>query len=288
MIGAIVVLFNPDFNVTNKALESLILQVDKVCIVDNSLSDNSNYINNLDNIEYIPLRKNIGIAAAQNIGIDYFTKKNYDYVVFSDQDSIAPDNLISELFKAFKDLQSKGFKIAAVGPLPINRETSQPYITKPNIKRIYNAEIWGLNYDVYEMHSIISSLSLIKIDTFSKIGLFEEDLFIDGVDDEWCWRATHLEQLNSFIVPKLIFSHYQGTDNNIRLIKKKSTPFRTYYQFRNFIILFKRPYTPKYWKRLNLIKFIIKSFYYPCFISPRLSYLKAILRGCKDGLLTKI
>lgn len=287
MIGAIVVLYNPDFNVTSKALESLIHQVDKVCVVDNSLSDNSIQLKRFENIKYIPLRKNIGIAAAQNIGIDYFSKRDYNYVVFSDQDSIAPKNLIPELLKAFISLQAKGIKVAAVGPLPINRQTSKPYITKSNIRKFYSGKIYELDYDFYEMYSIISSLSLIQIKTFKKVGNFEEKLFIDGVDDEWCWRALHLEQMKSFIVPNLTFSHFQGIDNNVKFIKKKSTPFRTYYQFRNFILLFKRPYTPFYWKKLNLLKFLVKFFYYPCFISPRIAYLKAILNGCKDGLFSK-
>ncbi|END16895.1 putative rhamnosyltransferase domain protein, partial [Escherichia coli P0301867.8] len=35
----------------------------------------------------------------------------------------------------------------------------------------------------------MSSGSLTKVDVFKKIGLFDEDLFIDYVDYEWGWRA---------------------------------------------------------------------------------------------------
>ena len=287
MIGAIVVLYNPDFDVTSKALEALTVQVDKTCIVDNSSSDHSEKLKNYQNIEYIPLGKNIGIAAAQNIGIRYFIEQNFDFVIFSDQDSIAPSGLIHKLYEVFESLASKGFKIAAVGPTPVNRKTSMPYITKANIKRKYTKQEVGIGYDVYEMYSIISSFSLVKMSSFDSVGLFEKGLFIDGVDDEWGWRAFKLAQMSSFIVPDLMFSHYQGVENNDKFLRKKSSPFRTYYQFRNFIFLLKRPYTPRYWKKRNLLKFFVKMFYYPCFVSPRIAYLKAILRGCKDGLLNR-
>ena len=75
MIGAIVVLYNPDFNVTSKALESLMRQVDRVCVVDNSLSEHSEELKKYINIEYISLEKNVGIAAAQNIAITYFIRQ---------------------------------------------------------------------------------------------------------------------------------------------------------------------------------------------------------------------
>lgn len=286
MIGAIVVLFNPDFNVTSKALESLIQQVDKVCVVDNSLSDNSIQLKRFKNIEYIPLRKNIGIAAAQNIGIDYFIKENYDYVVFSDQDSITPIGVVSKLFKAFVALEKHGYKVAATGTMAINRQTGLSYPIKTKKISIISKDSVGYTSDITECYSVRSSISMVSIDSFVKIGGFDESLFIDGVDHEWCWRAWHQAQLRSFIVEDAVISHQLG-EGDRKFASKEiaiSSPFRVYYQFRNYLWLSRRNYVPLFWKKKHLIKYTIKFFYFPLFVSPRFKYLNSIINGIFDGL----
>lgn len=286
MIGAIIVLYNPDFKLLFKGLDALLPQVDEACIIDNSSVDNNYMFLGYNKINYIPLNKNVGIATAQNIGIKHFICKKFDYIIFSDQDSVASEGLISELLFVFESLANNNIKVAALGPMPINRVTAKPYITSTNIKEIFSKGKICDNYSLYEMYSIISSFSIIKLDSFELVGTLEDNLFIDGVDDEWGWRAFYKGGLRSFIVYELTFSHFQGSDNNV--IYKKSTPFRSYFQFRNFIVLLKRSYVPFYWKRRNLIKFMIKLFYYPLFVSPRLNYLKEILKGIKDGITNKL
>ena len=113
MIGAIIVLYNPDFELLFKGLEALLPQVDEVCIIDNSLTNNACKINHLHKVHYMPLCKNIGIAAAQNIGIKYFLSRQFNYVVFSDQDSVISENAIIDLVNAHKLLAEK-YKIATI------------------------------------------------------------------------------------------------------------------------------------------------------------------------------
>ena len=280
MIGAIIVLYNPDFELLKNGLVALLPQVDKICLIDNSSVDNSIEIPLCDKINYIALLENKGIAVAQNIGIRYFEKAGYDYVLFSDQDSVATENVVKCLAQNYEQL-SRSYNIAAIGPQPINRKTQKSYVKNSIIKETIKND--GESY--YKVYSIVSSFSLVKLSTFQVVGYMEEDLFIDGVDDEWCWRAYDKAKLDTFVVCGLHFSHFQGCDESVSY--KKSTPFRTYYQFRNFIRLFNRRYVPRYWKLMNLGKFSVKTFYYPLFVSPRKAYLKAIYAGIKDGLRSK-
>lgn len=282
MIGAIIVTYNPNFKILHQAIKALQNQVNQICIIDNSSFDYSDFYLTYDNIKYFPLKKNIGIASAQNIGIQYFESVSYKFVLFSDQDSIAPDHIVENLYKSYKEISRKIPNIATIGPLPINRTTGKEYIYKRNIKKRFPPNTFNVPYTIYEMHSIISSLSFTKLSTFKEIGYFEEKLFIDGVDNEWCWRSFNKAQLRTFLVYDLQFSHFQGYSESKSNIKK-SNPFRIYYQYRNFIILSKRAYSPLYWKLENAIKFLIKLFYYPCFVSPRVQFLKRILHGCIDG-----
>ena len=286
MIGAIVVLYNPDFDVTSKALESLMRQVDRVCVVDNSLSEHSEELKKYINIEYISLEKNVGIAAAQNIAITYFIRQKYDFVVFSDQDSIAPIGVVDKLYNAYMTLQSHGYKVGVVGTRAINRQTGKPYSPKSKEFASISGCSIGYDSDLTEVYSVISSISLISTISFVELGGFDESLFIDGVDHEWCWRAWHHAQLRSFIVEDALISHQLG-EGDKKFASKEiaiASPFRVYYQFRNYLWLCRRDYVPSFWKKKHLLKYMVKFLYFPLCVPPRMKYAKNILKGIYDGL----
>ena len=54
-------------------------------------------------------------------------------------------------------------------------------------------------------------------ENFKKVGLMDENLFIDGVDNEWCWRAKTTSNLDSFILLDTAIEHYFGGYDNITL-----------------------------------------------------------------------
>lgn len=280
-IGGIMVLYQPDWVVTNNAINSLSPQVDLLCIVDNTPNtDNTSFIENKTNIHYIPLKENKGIAAAQNIGIKILLNNDFDFVLFSDQDSIAPLNIVQQLFEVQTNLQNSNLNVGAIGPLPIQRSTSTPIIKKACIRKKLNIQ----EFEVLEMDNIISSFSLIKLSLFNTVGFFDENLFIDGVDSEWCWRAKFYHNLSSFLIPNITISHMFGEDVNNRFKFHISTPFRIYYQYRNYLKLVRLKHTPTWWKINNGIKYIVKLFYYPIFLKPHIKYLKNILLGIKHGI----
>ena len=64
-----------------------------------------------------------------------------------------------------------------------------------------------------------------------------------------------------------------------------SSEFRIYYQFRNYIWLFRRSYVPFWWKFRHFFKYAVKAVYFPLFVKPRIVYAKQIARGIKDGLI---
>ena len=114
----------------------------------------------------------------------------------------------------------------------------------------------------------------------------DSSLFIDGVDNEWCWRAKNKGNLDSFVSLDFKMNHYLGEgDRSFFGIKISiSSPFRVYYQFRNFFILCRKSYVPGIWKIKNAVKYTIKFFYLPIFVIPRLEYLKKIFLGTIDGI----
>lgn len=281
-IGAIIILFNPDIKIILENLNELSAQVDEVCLVDNTpQTDNSKYFEQVANMHYIGLQENVGIAKAQNIGINYFLDKpNIKYLLFLDQDSKISKNLAISLRDDYVNL-SKQFCVIAIGPQAISSDTKKTYVSNSSIiKKIFvdNKEYW-------KMRNIPSSYSLTEKETFIKYGFFNERLFIDCVEHEWFWRVKEKSHGDLYIDPALKFSHQMGTPIKFFGYKTSiSTPFRLYYQVRNVLWVAKLGYSPKSWKKKQLTRLVIKSFWYPIFISPRLKYLKSIARGIKDGL----
>ena len=281
MTGAIIVLYNPDENMLGQCLESIAPQVDEICIIDNSSHDETARFHPYGpKVHYEPLRRNVGIAAAQNIGINYFKEKNFDFILFCDQDSTSPQSLVRSLVEGYLKLSAKT-DISCIGPMPTNRKTGLPYIYEKCI--IDKREESGMKY--YVMHSIISSYSLVPISNFTSVGMMDERLFIDFVDQEWCWRAAGKDNKVCILLPETEIEHELGVSStfmghNISV----SSAFRIYFQTRNLLWLCRKPYVPDYWKKMNLKKIIIKFFYYSIVPKNRLQYCTRMLKGFYDGL----
>ncbi|MDE6859043.1 MAG: glycosyltransferase family 2 protein [Duncaniella sp.] len=279
IITGIVVLYNPEYNLLKKSIDSVYSQLDYLYVIDNTKGINhADWFQNDSKILYTPLSDNLGIAEAQNIALDKCLDKS-DFIFFLDQDSITPDFLIESLLNKFFQLKKSGVNVGAIGPRPYNRDEGKKYLG--SIKKGI-----PIGNNLSEVSELINSASLIPVEAFRKAGLMDSTLFIDGVDHEWCWRAKYRGNYRFFIDEDTLLSHKLGEGDRHFLWKKVAipTPFRTYYQYRNFFRLLKRGYVPTYWKVSNAVKYAVKLFYYPLFISPRKEYLRNIFNGIVDGI----
>lgn len=277
----VLVLYNPEISLLIRAINVIISQVDMLWISDNStkLIAYPTEWRSSEQIRYQKMPGNIGIAAAQNEGIKYAIKEKYDFVYFLDQDSISPEGIVLQLVSQYRLLCSKGINVGAVGPRPYNRKENVEYRGSVRKGKI-------LYEGITEVTELINSASLVPVKVFEQVGLMDESLFIDGVDHEFCWRAKRKLGSRFFIVESVKLSHQLGEGDRYFLFRKVAipTPFRTYYQFRNYFILIRRGYVPVYWKLSNGFKYVIKYFYFPLCVPPRFGYLKNINKGVVDGL----
>lgn len=283
-IGAIIVLYNPSTLQINNVLQTLLPQVSKVCFVDNS--EQATSIPSGDSrIEYHALHHNTGIAAAQNTGVRSLLDQGFDYLLFCDQDSIATDGLVEKLVSAYATLRSEKRKIGGLGTRAINMQTHKRYASKSKEYEQTTLTAQAGTLTATRCSYIRSSISLVEASLFREIGGYDASLFIDGVDNEWCWRAAQ-QGYQFFIVEEATIEHQLG-EGDRKLLSKDiaiSSAFRSYFQFRNYLWLCRRKYVPAWWKRRHLFKYMAKSFYYPLFVAPRGRYASAIFRGCVDGL----
>lgn len=227
----------------------------------------------VDNTEH-----NQGIAAAQNIGIHRLLEQGVDYVLLLDQDSCITEAQIEELSRSYESLQQQGVRLAAISPRPYNKRSGQPYP--------YPCNYVGQHSERYtEVTDLMSSGMLISCDAIRTVGVMEEELFIDGVDSEWCWRAMS-KGYRLFVDEAIHLAHMLGLGNRTVAGKTISLtpPYRMYYMYRNYFQLCRRNYVPARWKWHNGIKYMLKAIYYPLFGEDKLAYLRNISRGIRDGL----
>lgn len=289
-VYAIIVTFNPDIRALRELLKALLTQVGGAAIVDNSSTNEMALWQPDDyaNLQIHRLESNIGVAAAQNYGVELARQHCARYVLLSDQDSIPADSMVTELKQALLRLESSGTKVAAVGPwyLDPRHEHPSPFTRTEGFrsKRYYE----GTDGVVLVDH-LISSGCLIPIQTLDAAGGMASEMFIDYVDTEWGLRASHLG-FKSFGVFSAVMTHSLG-EEIIQGAGKSlpgHSPLRHYYMVRNGIWLCKQRYVPLNWRLVDLYKLFLRIIFYAAFSKSRTKHVFMMLRGVGHGLMSRL
>ena len=281
--GAVIVTYNADIQKLTKSMSRLAAEVDEVCVVDNTRDDSLRpVLSAFANCTYFPQYKNTGIAAAQNVGIRHFISQHFDFVLFSDQDTLMPEGTVGQLYDIFRKLESKRYSPGAVCPRAYNASTGDAYPHQVNAIGPLTID----NHHLTEVTYTMNSISFIPLRLFAEVGLMEESLFIDGVDSEWCWRANRQKGVRFFVDEDLRISHLLG--NGERTVGGKSIsitpPYRMFYQYRNYLWLCRRSYVPLKWKCYNGFKYLAKVAYYGLLDKQRKEYLRQMAKGLRAGI----
>ena len=280
MIGAAVILYKPDLDVTYRLIESILGQVDVLCIIDNSPLPTVLNIPKTK-LHYHHFPKNIGIAAAHNIGLTDLRAAGCIFGMLLDQDSEIDDDLAFRLSSLLVASKVKNRPLVAIGPRIICSFSEKT--VKPRIQR---------EISVYEnlvcVSQIISSGMMIDLSKLELIGFKDERLFIDGVDHEWCWRAK-TQNLLVAIANNVEMVHKLGDGRSkfAGITYKVGSPVRLYYQFRNILVLARRGYVPRYWKTRNILVLPIRFFANALLQNNKRERIKYMLCGLWDGLLKR-
>lgn len=282
---AIIVTYHPQ-------LEQLMSQVNilsksnvDIIIVDNA-SDNNYALKNMafefdKHIEVILCDSNLGIAAAQNIGINHAIINRYKNILLMDQDSLPANDMVSSL----QEVLVKYPDAAAVGPqfLDVNNNVRSRFIQIRGLK--IDKELQPDDNGCVIVDHLISSGSLISVESIQKVGLMDDTLFIDYVDVEWALRAKS-KGFKSYGACNAHMTHTLG-DERVNFLSNSiaiHSPLRHYYQARNALLLYKRNYIPFNWKVVDAFKLIVKMSFYIIASRNKSLELKMIFRGVMHGL----
>lgn len=269
-IAACIVTYNPELARFSECLSAASEQVEHVFVVDNGSNEAGGVealCREYDNVIFVPLGENKGIAAALNMGCAAADEKRCTAVLTLDQDSVCEDGLVE--------------KLAA-------HLTKDVGIAAPWISYAGNEEYYELPQDgPYEVEWTITSASLTSLDAWRKIGGFDETLFIDSVDRDFCIRLRRAGY-RVVIDPATSLSHELGDMRCVRILGKvihitNHSSFRKYYIARNKILLFRKSEIALPVCLKEEVQEAIKIL----FEQNRMSKVVAIIRGVHDGLSRK-
>ncbi len=192
-ICAVVVTWNIG-DVIEKNFTAVCNQVDKVVFVDNgSEMQTIDILNRIrqrypDKVVIIRNSSNIGLASAQNKGVDYALHHNFEWVLLLDHDSRPEHDMVFNLLKGFYACDGNR-NIALVAPNIKDRNVNKPcYYITPRFGIFFKKSGFKNCPIIKNVLAVIASGSLIKLSAIKDIGRFREDFFVDHVDTEFCLR----------------------------------------------------------------------------------------------------
>lgn len=284
-IVAVVVTYQPDLEALREVLRAVTPQVGALVLVDNgSGADMTAWIaqQNLESVTVMRLGKNLGIAAAQNEGIRFARRREAEYVLLLDQDSIASPDMVARLSEAAVALPN----VASVGPSYVDTRQQRP----APFLRVEGLRLRRCGCEredaVVPTDHLIASGCLIPLSAIETVGEMREDLFIDYVDTEWGLRARR-HGLQSYGVCSAKMRHSLGNAPIVLLGRKFAlhSPLRHYYRFRNAILLYREVWIPWNWKLVDGYRMLLRYGFYTLCAKPRWERFRMMTLGCIHGLL---
>lgn len=230
-IHGVVVLYNPGMEII-KNIQSYIHSLTKLYVIDNS--DDSKFdceyvVNSISNkVQYVGLEDNKGIATALNIGCRLAQQNGADWVLTMDQDSFYDELALDTQIKELSLLLTSGQK--KIGIFSSNHKIEG--YSKPSAKEV-----------ISEQQFVITSGNLVSLSVFDAVGGFKDDMFIDEVDIEFCYRVTG-KGYKIFVANSSILNHFLGETRSHRVfflnVMCSHHPYvRRYYITRNRLYMTK-------------------------------------------------
>jgi rhamnosyltransferase len=237
-ICAVIVSFNPSEKIKSN-IDLLASQVDEILIVDNhSNSTSRSFLDNLEKRENISIfynKENLGIAKALNIGICSGLERGYSWIATFDQDSSVTPEYMNTMLTAYQSCQYQE-EVALVSPIYIDKEAEKKYSYTSD--KLTQSKLFS------DVKSTLTSGNLIKASIFPAVGMFDENLFIDYVDHEFCLRCRQhkfkIIQSNQSVLMHSLGDARVHTFLGRKFRSLNHNPLRRYYKYRNRIIVYKR------------------------------------------------
>ena len=272
---AVIITYNIDKKFKEN-IQDLKKQVAEIVVVDNG-SDNEtiDILNSLkDSITLIQLEKNMGIAYALNRGIEYSISKGYEWILTLDHDSRPKDSMVKNMLETYEKIDEDSKKnIVMITPVHIEEKYNVDDKEKDD-------ENWS--YVLTE----ITSGSMVKASYYKK-HLYEEKLFIDLVDHDFCLNINKLGykiiQVKSSVLLHNLGDSIAKSFFGIKVVCTNHSALRRYYMSRNRLYIWKK-YKESFpqWVNRDKKRFLSENIKIILFEDNKIEKMKMIIKGIKD------
>ncbi len=216
-VAAVIPLFNPTDDCLS-CIESVLTQVSKTYVIDNSTEENriAKSLSSRTEIYYLKLPSNQGVGVVLNLGCKLATQDGYKYLLTMDQDTQLEDGTVTRLLEQFTGEEN-------IGMVTVNHTPQQEYKETSEL--------------ITFIDFTMTTGNLLSLSAFRVAGSFREDYFIDYIDHEYCLRLRKsgykIVKINNLFV-----RHNLGSRKVIRLLGINffptfHSPARLYYRTRN-------------------------------------------------------
>ena len=269
-IYAGIVSYNPNLKRLGDNIASISKQT-QVVVFDNG-SDNFNDIKKLlekyESVILLNSQNNLGIAAALNRLMQWGYDRNYKWMLSLDQDSVCDKNYVVRMMP-YLDIESK---LGIIAPVIVDR----------------NVGVIGHNPEESYMHvnTCITSGAISRISAWKEIGKYDESMFIDSVDFEFCYRMRKYGY-GVIQVRDVKLLHELGESKKKRFFLWKidvtgHSSFRKYYIARNNVY-----YPLKHHLWLHFVRGNLRNVVLICIVilyeNNKREKISSILRGWRDA-----
>lgn len=293
-VCAIVVTFHPgpEFEL---GFEAIAKQVETVIVVDNgSEQPSQDMLERLVALGPHRLIRNIvnrGVATALNQGVAAAVTLGYDWAVTLDQDSIAEPGMVEEQFRVL-DSYGEGPAVAIVAPnlVHVGTPSLEPRWLRPRgrasllFERVRAPDV---GRDGVTM--AITSGALTNLAICTRLGRFWDELFVDFVDFEYCFRVRR-GGYRILVAPKARLEHHLSEKQHRRFYAFKLTPLfhnpsRLYYIWRNRLVVMRRhALALPHWLMYELVSTPYWIFRILAVEDDRPAKIRSMIRGTMDGV----
>lgn len=290
-IAAVVVGYNPELKVLDDLLISLSDQVSLLILVDNGgaelfLQEQPEL---RATVRYLPMNGNLGLGVALNAGFKLAVDDGITYMVTFDQDSHAEPDLIKKLASAMEFAKSQDEKCIAVSPTFFDRRDGKkiafPFYQSVNgvIRPVFSSDDPS---GLVEADTLITSGMLVDTRAWKEGIKYDEGMFVDFTDTEWCFRARY-HGYKIYGCLNVEMGHALSDAPPVKIFGLsffRYSPVRRYFFFRNTVAVCRMDHTPKCWKKRLSIALALRFFVNLIIDNNRSQSLKMMVRGIRHGL----
>lgn len=289
-IAAVVVGYNPDIDVLDSLLASLVDQVELLILVDNGGA--SGFLKGSDirnEIKYMALGENKGLGYALNLGFSTAVAAGINSVVTFDQDSHAQPDLILRLHDAMCRAKSLDARAIAVSPSFFDRRDGKnvrfPFYSSESgqIRPVFDREDQS---DLVKADALITSGMFVDTRAWKEGVKYDDGMFVDFTDTEWCFRVRD-RGFTLYGCLSIEMGHALSDAPPVKVLGLsffRYSPVRRYFFFRNTVAVCRMRHTPTCWKRRMMMALMLRFAVNLLIDTDRLKSFRMMVRGVRHGI----